>query len=605
MGHASLRCILVALGVSFPLPAFAESLADVSEGEKLFALSVKPILTEKCIACHGADPEDIAGDFDLRTRESMMRGGYSFESDVVLLGDGESSMLYRTVARTEVDYEMPPKEADALTEEQAWMVRDWINAGAPWPDEARVRSIQAEYAKGEQVVTSRALSADWQNRRYESAKLWSYRAIEQVDVPKDVHPIDWFIEERLSELGLEAAKTASAHELVRRLSFGLTGLPPSPRVVRSFSEDYQTDVRAAVDAFVSLTTESPHYGEHFALRWLDVVRYADTAGFANDYSRPNAWRYRDYVVRSFNDDKPYDRFVIEQLAGDELDASNPENRVATGFLRMGPWEQTGMSVFKETRQQWLDDVTDSVGQTFLAHALQCAKCHDHKFDPVPTRDYYSMMAVFSTTQFAEPATAFLATEQRAGFKDSDDWVNAKIAAYREQEAVLNERMKQQRQQETGEAKVGANGLDPGDEASLARIRKNISRHKWELDRSKPIALSVYTGSTIHRKNVGNRLLLPKDVWNAGEMEPDVIYAGGSVYSPSDPVSPAPLSAAVSLGRMVEPRFPDGKGKRRLALANWIVDPQNPLTARVIVNRVWSWHFGRGIAGNPNNFGGTG
>ncbi len=351
--------------------------------------------------------------------------------------------------------------------------------------------------------------------------------------------------------------------------------------------------------------ESPHYGEHFGWRWLDVARYADTAGFANDYSRPNAWRYRDYVVRSFNEDKPYNQFVRQQIAGDEIDEGNVENLIATGFLRMGPWEQTGMSVFKETRGQWLDDVTDTVGQAFLAHSMLCCKCHDHKFDPVPTRDYYRMMAVFSTTQFAERDAPFLDAENLDGFTASDDWVQAKIAAYEKQKQQLAETMQEQRKKETGDAKVGDNGLDPGDEASSARMSKNIARHRIERDRTRPIALAVYTGATIHRKNVSGRIKLPTDRWEEGEIEQDVIHSGGDVYSAGDPVTPGALSAAESLGKMRSISFPSGQGKRRLALADWIVDPSNPLTARVIVNRVWSWHFGKGIAGNPNNFGGTG
>ena len=318
------------------------------------------------------------------------------------------------------------------------------------------------------------------------------------------------------------------------------------------------------------------------------------------------WRYRDYVVRAFNEDKPYPDFVREQVAGDEIDEVNPEQLIATGFLRMGPWEQTSMSVFKETRQLWLDDVTDSVGQTFLAHAMQCAKCHDHKFDPVPTRDYYSMMAVFSTTQFAERDGAFLAEENRENFAASDQWVKAKIAGYRTQREKLQERVKARKKKEVGDAKVGDNGLDPGDESSLGRMQKNIQRHSLELDRTQPIAFSVYTGKTITRNNVNGRLLPAKDPWGGeGQMEKDAIYTGGSVYSQGDPVTPGALSAAESLGEMEVAAFPSGQGKRRLALADWIVDEKNPLTARVMVNRVWSWHFGKGLAGNPNNFGGTG
>jgi hypothetical protein len=264
-----------------------------------------------------------------------------------------------------------------------------------------------------------------------------------------------------------------------------------------------------------------------------------------------------------------------------------------------------MSVFRITRQQWLDDVTDSVGQVFMGHALQCAKCHDHKFDPVPTRDYYSMMAVFSTTQFSEPKTPFLDSENQTGFQASHEWTTAKITAYQKQLAELQATVGQTRRTETGSAKIGDNGLSPGDEASLARMRKNIGRHTWELDRTKPIAFAVHTGKTLERKNVSNRLLLPQNAWDKGYIEEDTILNGGDAFTRGEPVKPAPLSAAVNLGNMNVKEFPAGKGKRRLALANWIVDPNNPLTARVMVNRVWSWHFGKGLAGNPNNFGATG
>ena len=579
---------------------------EATEGERLFALHVKPLFAEKCLACHGDEPEKIKGDFDMRTREAMLRGGENFGKEVLSPGKGDSSYLFLTTTRSEADYEMPPKEADQLSKEQQWWIRNWINAGAPWVSDDRVAEIQSLYAEGEQVTTSLALSEDWQNRRYKVEALWAYRPLQITVVPTGKHPVDWFLGKKWEAAGLVPAPAAKAVQLVRRMSFGFTGLPPAPEEVAEFTVAYEKNPEIAVRDFGAKLMASPHYGEQFGQHWLDVARYADSGGFANDYSRPNAWRYRDYVVRAFTDDKPYDLFVREQLAGDEMDDTTPEHLIATGFLRMGPWEQTGMSVFKETRQQWLDDVTDSVGQVFLGHAMQCAKCHDHKFDPVPTRDYYRMMAVFSTTQFAEREAPFLDRENRDGFGRSDQWVKAKIASYAQQQKALNERVAKARKADAGsEAKVGDNGLEPGEEASLARMVKNMSRHEWELERTQPIAFGVYTGNTIQRTSVGSRVSLPGNPWGKGEMEPDTILAGGSAYSPSDPVEPGALSAAESLGGMDPVSFPEGKGRRRLALAEWIVNPKNPLTARVIVNRVWSWHFGRGLAGNPNNLGGTG
>jgi mono/diheme cytochrome c family protein len=575
-----------------------------SEGEKLFSLHIKPLFAEKCMACHGDDPEKIKSDFDMRTRESMLQGGEIFEDEVLIPGQGHKSYLYILSTRAEEDLEMPPKQSDQLTEEETGWIRQWIDEGAPWPSDQRIAEIQEKYAEGEQVVTSKALSEDWQNRRYEPEKLWAYRPLKVEQIPEGKHPVDWFVNRKLEESGLKKSPVATARELYRRLSFGLTGLPPLPKEVVNFEKDFKKSEKA-LSIHAKKLMASPHYGEHFARHWLDVARYADSGGFANDYSRPNAWRYRDYVVRAFNQDKPYNQFVMEQLAGDEINPKKTENLVATGFLRMGPWEQTGMSVFKETRQLWLDDVTDSVGQAFLAHAMQCAKCHDHKFDPVPTRDYYGMMAVFSTTQFAERNAPFLRFESRENFDSFTSLTRAKIASYEKQKSELQEKIKKLKIKETGSAKVGDNGLDPGDEASQSRIFKNLVRHKIELDRVQPFTHAVYTGKTIVRKNVQGRLDMPEDPWYKGYFDSDVIYNGGDAYSEGDAVIPSGLSAAESLGKMNTTPFPKGKGKRRLALAKWIVNERNPLTARVMVNRIWSWHFGRGIAGNPNNFGGTG
>lgn len=583
-------------------PIFA--VEKFTSGEKLFALKLKPLFTQKCLACHGDEPEKIKSKFDMRSRESMIRGGEIFENEVLIPSQGDQSFLYILATRKEKDLEMPPKEADKLSEEETWWIRDWIDAGAPWPSEEKIARIQEEYGEGEQVVTSKALSEDWQKRRYPSEMLWAYRPLKVEKVPEGEHPVDWFVNRRLKDAALKPGIEAQPGELYRRLSFGLTGLPPDSKRSAKFVREY-TQSKSVIGKFVKQLIDLPHYGEHFARHWLDVSRYADSGGFANDYTRPNAWRYRDYVIRSFNQDKPYDQFVKQQIAGDEMNPEVPENLVATGFLRMGPWEQTGMSVFKETRQLWLDDVTDSVGQTFLAHAMQCAKCHDHKFDPIPTRDYYRMMAVFSTTQLAERKVAFLDAESRHGFSSFASLTQVKIGYYEEDKEKLQAKIKRRKKAEAGDAKVGENGLDPGDEASQSRLFKNLIRHRLELDRIEPMAHAVYTGKTMVHNRVQGRLDMPQKPWAEGYFDSDVILTGGDVYSPGDPVKPGALSAAESLGGMRSQEFPQDKGKRRLALAKWMVDPSNPLTARVMVNRVWSWHFGQGIAGNPNNFGGTG
>lgn len=598
--------VAIAMLSAFMSPLRAE---EPTDGEKLFALKLKALFASKCLACHGGDPENVEGGFDMRSRESTLAGGETFGEKVLIVGNGRESFLYKATTRSEEGYEMPPKEAEKLTAEETNWIREWIDKGAPWPGEERVAEIQDQYAEGMTVVTSGGLNDEWTNRRYEARHLWAYQPLQVVHPPTNTHPVDWFVNDKLSRLGLPPAPDATAREMARRLSFGLTGLPPAVEREHSraaeFEAQFNTNPSAAVQEYARELMASPQYGEHFGRHWLDVTRYADTAGFANDYTRPNAWRYRDYVVRAFNDDKSYTEFVREQIAGDEIDPADPEKRIATGFLRMGPWEQTAMSVFRITRQQWLDDVTDSVGQTFLGHALQCAKCHDHKFDPVPTRDYYSMMAVFSTTQFAEMDTPFLPVENTGGFEESDRWTKAKIAAYAKQAQMLKEKIKKTKKKETGDATVGDNGLSPGDENSLARMNKNISRHRWELEKTQPIAFGVYTGKTIEQRNVASRIRRPDKVWGKGTIESDAILTGGDAYTRGDGVIPAPISAAKTIGKMEPHAFPSGMGKRRLALANWIVDARNPLTARVMVNRVWSWHFGNGLAANPNNVGATG
>jgi len=223
------------------------------------------------------------------------------------------------------------------------------------------------------------------------------------------HGVDAFVLQKLNEKAIKPAPAADRATLIRRATFDLHGLPPTPEEVVAFARDPAPTAKA-FEKVVERLLGSPRYGERWGRHWLDVVRYADTAGGSNDYERPNAWRYRDYVISSFNEDKPYDRFILEQIAGDELDSNNAENLIATGFLRMGPWEHTSMSVEAVTRQEWLDDVTQSTVTAFLGLTMGCAKCHDHKFDPIPAKDYYGVQAVFATTYFEERPAPFLPYE---------------------------------------------------------------------------------------------------------------------------------------------------------------------------------------------------
>ncbi|MGH7138665.1 MAG: DUF1549 domain-containing protein, partial [Pirellulales bacterium] len=394
--------------------------------EQLFARKVYPLLQTRCFGCHGNDADDISGELDLRTREAALEGGDSGKPAFVPR-DPDASPLYLAVTRRNADLAMPPKENDKLSQDEVDTIRQWIANGAAWPTAARREELSKHSgwneAAGVTVRTSGGLSPEWTNRKYNPAALWAYQPLEKPQPPavpeagSDTNEIDAFIDARLASLGLLCAPPADRRMLIRRASFDLLGWPPTPAEVDAFLSDTDDDGPAFAKVVERLLA-SPHYGEQMAQHWLDVVRYADSSGFANDYERGNAWRYRDYVVRAFNADKPFDQFVSEQLAGDEIDPDNPELLIAVGFLRMGPWELTAMEVPKVARQRFLDDVTNSVGETFLAHSLQCARCHDHKFDPLPTRDYYSIQACFATTQMAERPAAFLPEENTLdGFQD--------------------------------------------------------------------------------------------------------------------------------------------------------------------------------------------
>ncbi|MCB1225434.1 MAG: PSD1 domain-containing protein [Verrucomicrobiales bacterium] len=640
---------LLALISSPAAPAADPSPMDA---ETLAVIRVMPLVKERCLGCHGDDPEKIKAGYDMRSLQTLRRGGDSGEP-AIQPGQPEASPLYLSVLRNHDDWEaMPPKDSEALSSEQIGWLKAWIQGGAPWPDEKRRAAITAQAdrwlkADGITVPTTGALSPEWAARRYRPEDLWAYQPLADPSPPDgpSPHPIDRFLEAALPD-GLDLAAPADARSLIRRMSYDLLGLPPTPEEVAAFETAHAQDANAAVTALTDRLLASPHYGERMARHWLDVVRYADSSGFANDYERGNTWRYRDYVVRAFNTDKPYDRFILEQIAGDELDPKDPEMRVAVGFLRMGPWELTGMEVAKVARQRFLDDVTNAVGETFLAHSLQCARCHDHKFDPVPTHDYYAIQAVFGTTQLAERDAAFLPQENTAGFEEKR-YLDARRTAHQQALDAIDAL-----QLRAAQAWFAVNGIDPsafntelarqqkagksgrklfsGTRATLLSrgtpedqlppryagftpeefgrervARKGLERLAWEYDRYRPVAFSVYDGKTPDVKSITAPARMPKKPMAAGELEETAILAGGDPFSPITAVAPAALSAVTAFNPTCAAHIPTTPAGRRLALARWIARGDNPLTARVIANRIWLWHFGQPLVGNPNNFGSTG
>ena len=624
-GALRIATIVAILGVlSTSLVAQEDSYTD---GEKLFALKVKPLLKQKCFSCHNDD--DLKGDLVMTSREDMLLGGESSD-DVLIPGDGNGSLMYTATTWEIEDYEMPPKEADKLTEEQTWLIRDWIDAGAPWPSEEDQAIIKEKYAEGVIVQTSGGLDDDWTYRRYKEEDLWAYQPIADPAIPaesKRTHPVDAFINDKLYHIGLSPAKEADRRTLIRRATFDLIGLPPTPEEVDAFLKDRSSDDKAFTKV-VDRLLEDSRYGEQWGRHWLDVVRYADSSGFSNDYERQNAWRYRDYVIRSFNQDKPFDQFVVEQVAGDEWDPENPEALIATGFLRMGPWEHTAMSVARETRQQYLDDVTASVGQVFMSHPLQCASCHDHKFDPIPTKDYYRIQAVFATTQFVDREVPFQDYETLAGF-DEKVVMEKRMQYFKDMRDRLNGQSN-----EALKAWCLENGLEYGtrkqlldrgvsvddlprnigltlEEIGIRKVgTKNVSRTEFEMKKFEPYAFSVYSGlSPKQSVKSGGMMKMPKNPLGEGEMESSHILTGGDPFAYAEKVTPGVFSALPDSNDTLEVNeynsIPEEPVGRRLAFAKWLANPKNTLVSRSMINRVWNYHFGQGIVDTPNNFGAMG
>ena len=589
------------------------SLADDKriDNEKLFVGKVLPTLQAKCVSCHGDDAEKIKGDFNLSTQKLALVGGESGRPSIVP-GKPLQSPLYLSVLREHDDWSpMPPKENDKVLPGDVAAIRTWIADGAHWPDAERIKELQKQLdsewsnSDGIKVKTSGGLSNDWTNRRYKPADLWAYQPLTKPKVPASnaSNPIDAFINGKLTDRGLSPAPLADRRTLIRRATFDLIGLPPTPAEVDAFVNDPASDDLAFANVIDRLLA-SPHYGEQWGRHWLDVSRYADSSGFSNDFDRGNAWRYRDYVIRSFNNDKPYNDFVREQVAGDEIKPNDPEMKIAVGFLRMGPWELTGMEVAKVARQRFLDDVTDTVGQVFLAHAMQCCRCHDHKFDPLPTRDYYSLQATFATTQLAEAPAPFLEKENTSGFEEQKYLEESRKRAEQERDRIdasHTASLKAWREKHPGEKDPErVEYLSPYDLGMERYTRKTLARLEWELERYKPFALTVYDGRTPPMKNYMEPRRPAKKPFVEGALEQTHILTGGDVFSPSLEVEPGALSVIP-----VSVEIPETIVGRRKALADWLVDPGNPLTPRVMANRIWQWHFNQALAGNPNNFGATG
>ena len=357
----------------------ADELPISPEQARFFESQVRPILVEHCQTCHGE--KKIKAGLRLDSRVSALTGGDS--GPAIVPGKPDESPLVAAIRYQGPEMppkgKLPPKQVEALTQ--------WVQMGAPWPGGGASVAGTAG-AEPVSIIRKPGYQVSDVDRSH-----WSFRPLQKPQVPRIAgvtQSIDAFIRAGLAAKGLKANPPTSPRELIRRVTYDLTGLPPTPAESDAFAADPSEDAyRKVVDRLL----DSPHYGEKWGRHWLDLVRFAETNSYERDGVKPNAWRYRDYVIRSFNDDKPYDRFVREQLAGDELPDGGPDGLIATGYYRLGLWDDEPADR-EQSRYDGLDDIVATTGQVFLGLTVDCARCHDHKLDPIPQKDYYRFLSFF-------------------------------------------------------------------------------------------------------------------------------------------------------------------------------------------------------------------
>lgn len=561
-------------------PATGEA-ATTDEQLAFFTDKIEPLLKQRCVKCHsGGEPK---GALDLTTRETLLNGGDS--GPAIDLADPSTSLLLSAVNYD--DFEMPP--TGKLPAEEIDLLTKWVETGAP------MRRIQVA------ATHDGSPEIDEHTRAH-----WSFRPIERPPVP-EVHrqnwvanPIDAFVLARLEAAGLSPSPPAAPRELIRRVHYDLLGLPPEPADVELFAADPS---EAAYAALIDRLLDSPQYGEHWARYWLDVVRYGESNSYERDNPKPFVWRYRDYVIDAFNSDKPFDRFVTEQLAGDELDPVTPETIIATGYYRLGLWDDE--PVDKELAfYDGLDDIAATTSQALLGLTMNCARCHEHKLDPIPHEDYYRFIAFFRNIRHygvrADP-TVFDASVCEIGTPEQKADYAKRKAAYDEQLAGLRAQ------------------LDDIEEAVQPRL-KGGETDDFQDQSVRPDILEKHIGDLLTQEQFDEYARVHAD-WKKLRDHPPAgleqalcvkehgadcpstfVLARGNPASKAGEVQPGfPRVLNVRDPEIVPP--PDGASAgRRLALAQWIVSPSNPLTPRVTVNRIWQWHFGRGLVRSANNFG---
>lgn len=558
--------------------------AAPDDAAAFFERDVRPILQENCVGCHTG--EGAMGGLRLGSRADVLKGGASGPAAVP--GKPDDSLLitainHRNGRQMPPGGKMAPAKIAALTR--------WVEIGLPWPD---AKGGTADRAAPHHIEPPKVTP--------QTKKFWSFRPVKRPVVPAVKrpgwvrNPVDAFVLKRLEAAGLPPNPPADRLALLRRVTYDLIGLPPAPADVRAFLADKSP---SAYEKVVDRLLASPQYGEKWGRHWLDLVRYAETNSYERDGVKPNAWRYRDYVIAAFNQDKPYDQFLIEQLAGDELAPRTPERLIATGYYRLGLWDDEPADP-EQALYDDLDDIANTTGQTFLGLTVGCARCHDHKIDPLPQKDYYRFLANFAgVTRYGGK---YGGPNQRPIVPEAEQKKYADaVAVQRAQEQAVKD------EASAIEKKV-AGDLSP------------VEKEEWRTDAARPAILQKRVPALLTQADYDRYTVLREERTKLEASRPAALASALAVSE----VRPAPRPTHILLrgnphvpGHEVTPGFPSvlsapeptiappagGESSgRRLALARWIASKDNPLTARVMANRLWQYHFGRGIVRSSSNFG---
>jgi len=581
---------LCAIGMAF----VSQHRGAAASDSDFFEEKVRPILKRNCMICHGEVVQRSG--LDLRGEEAILKGGV--RGPAVVPGYAEKSLLYRLITHKEEP--AMPMGMDKLGESDIAVIAQWINGLSP----------KVATAADTIPVRQPGYSITERDRQF-----WSFIKPARPALPKVgdrrwvQNEVDAFVLSKLEQNGLRPNRAASPGELLRRVYFDLIGLPPSPEESEEFLKNPSDAAYAKV---VDRLLASPHYGERWGRHWLDLARYADSGGYEFDYDRPHAWRYRDYVIKSFNEDKPYDRFIIEQLASDQLDGvdvkANPEALVPTGFVRNGPTVDNANN--EETRMDELDDMVTTTSSVFLGLTVGCARCHDHKYDPIPQRDYYRMQAIFFPFQKAE--VVMVAKEEEEAYKARNKEIDELLNPYRQKIAAIEEPVRQRLLNEKTEFHVRLAEMSSGFEGKTKEQYRDETAKRFARDvKLQPEEIEALLAP----EDLKTRKEIQDGIDKINKTRPKLLPAAMGVTDKDNPDKAYLLKRGDwrNKGEEVQPGLPQvltgdtnlDLKKRRRQLAEWIASADNPLTARVAVNRIWQYHFGKGVVRTPSDFGATG